>query len=134
MRAALGKAGLPNLPGLDGAARAMQSAQSALARKDNTGAQTAETSAIQNLQKAASALQSETAQSLSISTDGAMPDQPQNGNDPNGSTEDFTIPGINLPSHNPADTIEQEIIHLDANPNLPAATHDYLHRLLTPDP
>ncbi len=134
MRATLAKAGLPNLPGLDGAGQAMQTAQTALARGNNTDAQSAETSAIQNLQKAASALQNETAQSLSINTNGAMPDQSQNGNDPNGSTEDLTLPGINLPGHNPADTIEQEIIHLDANPQLPAATHDYLHRLLTPDP
>jgi hypothetical protein len=56
------------------------------------------------------------------------------GDDPNGDGEDLFSPGLVVPGANPADAIQQEIIHLDADPSLPAATHDYLRRLLTPDP
>jgi hypothetical protein len=133
MNATLSKAGIPSLPGLQGAAHAMQNAQNALTQNNNTSAQAAETSAIQNLQKAATALQNQTAQSLSLGMGGEMLQQNPNGTDPNGNSDDLSIPGLPLQSKNPADTIEQEIIHLDANPTLPQATHDYLHRLLTPD-
>jgi hypothetical protein len=131
--AALSKAGIPGLPGLSSAAQAMGDAQAALTQHDDGTAQTAETSAIQNLQKAAAALQNETAQSLSLGMGGEMLNQTPNGNDPNGSNDDLAIPGLPLQTNNPADRIEQEIIHLDANPALPQATHDYLHRLLMPD-
>jgi hypothetical protein len=133
MEAALGKAGIPSLPGLPGAAKAMGDAQSALTQHDDGTAQTAETSAIQNLQKAATALQNETAQSFSLGMGGEMLNQNPSGNDPNGSNNDLSTPALPLQSNNPADKIEQEIIHLDANPALPQATHDYLHRLLVPD-
>ena len=111
----------------------MGDAQSALTQHDDGTAQTAETSAIQNLQKAATALQNETAQSLSLGMGGEMLNQNPSGNDPNGRNDDLSTPALPLQSNNPADKIEQEIIHLDANPALPQATHDYLHRLLVPD-
>ena len=96
MEAALAKAGIPNLPGLQGAAKAMGDAQSALTQHDDGNAQTAETSAIQNLQKAATALQNETAQSLSLGMSGEMLNQNPSGNDPNGSNDDLSIPALPL--------------------------------------
>ena len=129
----LAKAGIPNLPGLGSAGQAMQNAQSALTQQNTSAAQAAETAAIQSLQKAAAALQSATQHGLSIGLDGQMPTQTFDDNDPNGTAEDLSTPGLNLRGNNPADTIQQEIIRLDANPSLPAATHDYLHRLLAPD-
>jgi Domain of unknown function (DUF4175) len=125
---ALAKAGIPNLPGLGAAGQDMGNAKSALTQQNPSGAQSAETSAIQNLQKAATALQNAIQQSLSIGMSG-----PTQGQSPNGENEDFSLPNLTLPGNNPADAIEQEIIHLDATPNLPPATHDYLHRLLRPD-
>jgi hypothetical protein len=129
----LAKAGIPNLPGLGSAGQAMQNAQSALTQQNTSAAQAAETAAIQSLQKAAAALQSATQHGLSIGLGGQMPTQSFDDNDPNGTAEDLSTPGLNLRGNNPADTIQQEIIRLDANPSLPAATHDYLHRLLAPD-
>lgn len=131
--AGLAKAGIPNLPGLGPAGQAMQNAQSALARKNTGAAQAAEIAAIQSLQKAAAALQNAARQGLTLGQDGEMQGQNFEDNDPNGTAEDLSIPGLNLPGTNPADAIRQEIIRLDGNPDLPAATHDYLHRLLTPD-
>ena len=129
----LAKAGISNLPGLGSAGQAMQNAQSALTQKNTSAAQEAETAAIQSLQKAAAALQNAAQQGLTIGQDGQMPLQNFENNDPNGTAEDLSIPGLNLPGTNPANVIQQEIIRLDADPSLPATTHDYLHRLLTPD-
>jgi Domain of unknown function (DUF4175) len=131
--AGLAKAGTPNLPGLGPAGQAMQNAQSALAQKNTAAAQAAEIAAIQSLQKAVAALQNAARQGLTLGQDGEMQGQNFEDNDPNGTAEDLSIPGLNLPGTNPADAIRQEIIRLDGNPDLPAATHDYLHRLLTPD-
>lgn len=129
---ALDKAGIPGVPGIGPAAQAMATAQTALARQNNRDAQTAEAAAIKNLQKAAAALQNSAQPSLSLGAGGTMPDQNLDGS--NGTSEDLSIPGLNLPASNPANAIEQEIIRRDANPSLPPATHHYLHRLLTPDP
>ncbi|HUW80716.1 MAG TPA: DUF4175 family protein, partial [Acidocella sp.] len=131
---ALGKAGIPGVPGIGPAAQAMGTAQAALARQNNRDAQAAETSAIKNLQKAAAALQNSAQPGLSLGTGSTMPDQNLDGSNANGTSEDLSIPGLNLPASNPANAIEQEIIRRDANPSLPPATHHYLHRLLTPDP
>jgi hypothetical protein len=131
--AGLAKAGIPNLPGLGPAGQAMQNAQSALARKNTAAAQASEIAAIQSLQKAAAALQNAARQGLTLGQDGEMQGQNFEDNNPNGTAEDLSIPGLNLPGTNPADAIRQEIIRLDADPDLPTATHDYLHRLLTPD-
>ena len=134
IQSALGKAGLPSLPGLGAAGRAMQSAQDALGNQDQAGAQPAEASALQNMQKAAAALQKSSEQGMALGPGGQMQDPMPGGDDPNGDGEDLFSPGLVVPGANPADAIQQEIIHLDADPSLPAATHDYLRRLLTPDP
>jgi len=130
--AQLGKAGLPKLPGLQGAGMDMQAAQAALAGQDTSGAQRAETTAIQRLQQTAAALQKNAQQEFSIGSGmgGEMPD----GDSPDGTAEDFSLHGLNLPGADPAGSIEREIIQEDADPSLPPATHEYLHRLLSPEP
>jgi hypothetical protein len=134
IQSALGKAGLPSLPGLGAAGHAMQNAQNALGSQDEAGAEAAEASALQNMQKAAAALQKASEQGMALGPGGQMPDPMPGEDDPNGDSEDLFSPGLMTPGANPADAIQQEIIHLDADPSLPAATHDYLRRLLTPDP
>jgi hypothetical protein len=130
LRGALAKAGLPDLPGLGQAGQAMQNAQSALSRQDDASAQTAEIQALQGLQKAAASLQNAMQQQMEIGQGGQAPSQTPEGSDPNGIGDDYSLPGLNLPSSNPANTIEQQIIHDDANPALPPATHEYLRKLL----
>jgi hypothetical protein len=132
--AGLQKAGIGLLPGLGQAGQAMQAAQSALSRQDNGGAQSAESAAIQNLQQAAAALQQGMQQSMSFDTNGGMPGAHGFGDSQNGSNDDNASPDLGFQRRNPADAIEQEIIKRDADPALPAATHHYLHRLLTPEP
>jgi hypothetical protein len=134
IQSALGKAGFPSLPGLGAAGQDMQTAQTALGTQDNAGAQAAEASALQNMQKAAAALRKSSEQGMALGAGGQMPDPMPGDDNPNGDGEDFFSPGLVAPGANPADAIQQEIIHLDADPSLPAATHDYLRRLLTPDP
>ncbi len=134
IRQSLARAGIPALPGLGPANQSMSAATAALAQQNNPAAQGEEQSAIQNLQKAASALQQSTQQGLSVTSGGMTPDQYINGDSPNGAGTDTDNPGLNLQTNNPATAIEQEIIRQDANPALPAATHAYLKRLLTPDP
>jgi hypothetical protein len=132
--AGLQKAGISNLPGLSRAGRAMQTAQSALSRQDNGPAQSAESAAIQNLQQAAAALQSNMQQGMSLdATNGRMPGAHGLDDSQNGSNDDDANPDLGFQRRNPADAIEQEIIKRDADPSLPAATHHYLRRLLTPD-
>jgi hypothetical protein len=114
------------------AGTSMQAAQDALSQQNTGAAQSAEAGSIQNLQKAAAALQRAAQQSLTLGPGGS--DSPAPDSDlPDGNSEDLQVPGLALPGSNPADAIEQEIMRLDANPNLPAATHQYLHRLLSPD-
>jgi Domain of unknown function (DUF4175) len=116
------------------AGQAMQTAQSALSRQDNGPAQSAESAAIQNLQQAAAALQSNMQQGMSLDvTNGSMPGAHGLGDSQNGSNDDDANPDLGFQRRNPADAIEQEIIKRDADPSLPAATHHYLRRLLTPD-
>jgi hypothetical protein len=132
--AGLQKAGIAGLPGLGRAGQAMQAAQSALSRQDNGSAQPAESAAIQNLQQAAAALQRSMQQSLSLNANGGgMPGAHGFGDSQNGSNDDNASPDLGFQRRDPADAIEQEIIKRDADPALPAATHRYLHRLLTPD-
>ena len=131
--AGLQKAGIGPLPGLGQAGQAMQAAQSALGRQDNGGAQSAESAAIRNLQQAAAALQRSMQQSLSLDANGGMPGAHGFGDSQNGSNDDNAVPDLGFQRRNPADAIEQEIIKRDADPTLPAATHHYLRRLLTPD-
>ncbi len=132
--AGLQKAGISNLPGLGQAGQAMQAAQSALSRQDKGGAQSAELAAIRNLQQAAAALQSSMQQGMSLdATNGGMPGAHGFGDSQNGANDENASPDLGFQRRNPADAIEQEIIKRDADPSLPAATHHYLHRLLTPD-
>jgi hypothetical protein len=130
LRGALAKAGLPDLPGLGQAGQAMKAAHGALSRQDSAAAQTAEIQALQGLQKAAAALQNAMQQEMEIGQGGQAPSQTPQGSDPNGIGDDYSLPGLNLPSSNPANAIQQQIIHDDANPGLPPATHEYLRRLL----
>ncbi len=122
------------LPGLPDAGRAMQSAQGALNQQDSGQAEAAEAQAIQNLQKAASALAAETPKTFSVGQTGqglgAMP----GSEGVNGAPDESSDPGLGNPTANPADAIQQQIIKQDANPALPPATHQYLGRLLQPDP
>lgn len=120
LQAQLPKAGLAGLPGLGAAGRAMQDAANALGRQDSAGAQTAETAAIAAMQQAAAALQQKSG-------------GPGQGDGANGLGEDIGNAELTMPGHNAADSIEQEIMRRDADPKLPAATHGYLRRLLTPD-
>ena len=132
--AGLQKAGIANLPGMAQAGQAMQAAQSALSRQDNGHAQSAESAAIQNLQQAAAALQSSMQQGMSLdATNGGMPGAHGFGDSQNGSNDDNANPDLGFQRRNPADAIEQEIIKRDADPSLPAPTHHYLRRLLTPN-
>jgi len=130
----LQKAGIANLPGLGQAGQAMQAAQSALSRQDKGHAQSAESSAISNLQQAAAALQNSMQQGISLdAANGGMPGAHGFGDSQNGSNDDNATPDLGFQRRNPADAIEQEIIKRDADPSLPTSTHRYLHRLLTPD-
>jgi hypothetical protein len=132
VQATLETAGAAHLPGMQDAGTSMQAAQDALSQQNTGAAQSAEAGSIQNLQKAAAALQRAAQQSLTLGPGGS--DSPAPDSDlPDGNSEDLQVPGLALPGSNPADAIEQEIMRLDANPNLPAATHQYLHRLLSPD-
>jgi hypothetical protein len=132
LRAQLGKAGMLNLPGLQGAGADMQAAQTALGSQYPGGAQSAETAAIKNLQQAAAALQKNAQQEFSIGS--GMGGELENGDSPDGAGEDFSIHDLSLPAQSPVDAIEREIIQEDADPSLPPATHEYLRRLLSPDP
>jgi hypothetical protein len=134
LRQSLAKAGIPSLPGLAPAGQAMKNARDALAAQNTGPAESAENAAIQGLQKAAAALQRATQQELSIDASGSAPGELPIGNGANGVSEDYSPHSLTLPGNSPANAIEQEIIRLDANPNLPPATHDYLQRLLTPAP
>jgi hypothetical protein len=124
----LKQAGMANLPGMKDAARQMDQAEAALAQQDDGPAHDAQTKAIGALQKAAAALQRAMQQTMSVS--GGTPAQ---GGPPDGSGEDLDHSDVAPPAQNAAGAIQQKIIHLDADPKLPAATHDYLNRLLRPD-
>jgi hypothetical protein len=131
-RGALGKAGIV-LPGLGDAATAMATAQDALSRNDESTAAGAENAAIQGLQKAAAALAS-SSQGMRFDAggqSGAAMEPFENGM--NGAPDENTLPTILPNGGNPAGVIQQEIIKNDSDPTLPAATHQYYHRLLNPD-
>jgi hypothetical protein len=131
-RGALGKAGIV-LPGLGDAATAMATAQDALSRNDESTAAGAENAAIQGLQKAAAALAS-SSQGMRFDAggqSGAAMEPFENGM--NGAPDENTLPTILPNGGNAAGVIQQEIIKNDSDPTLPAATHQYYHRLLNPD-
>ena len=134
IRKNLSDAGISGLPGLSEAARNMADATAALTRQNGPGAQSAQGAAIANMQRAMAALQQSQQQSLAISGGGQAPDQVLDGASPDGDGQDSSLPGLNMRGNDPADAIEQQIIRMDSDPALPAATHQYLHRLLTPDP
>jgi len=134
IRKNLSDAGISGLPGLSEAARNMADATAALTRQNGPGAQSAQGAAIANMQRAMAALQQSEQQSLAISGGGQAPDQVLDGASPDGDGQDSSLPGLNMRGNDPADAIEQQIIRMDSDPALPAATHQYLHRLLTPDP
>ena len=131
-RQQLAKAGIA-LPGLGDAAGAMGAAQTALARPDMSTAMGAEKRAIQGLQKAAAAL---AASSQGFDFDagghaGATSNSPENGG--SGGPDENPIPALLPSSGDAAGIIQQQIIKNDANPALPAATHQYYQRLLNSD-
>jgi hypothetical protein len=120
---ALAKAGLPNLPGLGQAGQAMSAAQAALAAQNSGAAQSQEGAAISALQQAAAALAAAQAEAA-----GTQP-----GGDAAGEDGDaFGNQTLGAPAASPAAIIRQKIIDMDADPSLPAATHQYLQRLLAP--
>ncbi|OYV40393.1 MAG: hypothetical protein B7Z80_04705, partial [Rhodospirillales bacterium 20-64-7] len=116
----LHQAGMQNLPGMADAARQMDQAKAALAQQDDGPAHDAQTKAIGALQKAAAALQRAMQQTMSV-----MGGAPAQDGQPDGSGEDLDNSDVALPGQNAAGAIQQKIIHLDADPKLPAATHDY---------
>lgn len=132
-QARLASAGIP-LPGLNAAAGAMAGAHRALAAPDAAAAEAEEATAIENLQKAAAALNA-AAQSLAIGPAGSQSGGvPVEGGDGANGAPDEQPDGFTLPGGGPADAIQQQILREDAAPDLPAPTHDYLHRLLDPNP
>lgn len=122
-----------NLPGLNDAGQAMAQAAQKLGQGDNPGAAVAEMSAIQNLQKAAAALNAARQNNLSIGQgSGQMPDPLPYENGVNGAPDENFLPGLDTPEVNPASIIQQRIMQQESKPGLPAPTRDYLERLLDP--
>jgi len=132
-RQGLGKAGI-SLPGLGNAAIAMDAAHDALADQNLGTAAAAEGSAIQELQKAASALAA-SSQGMSFGESAApSAGDTDYGDGINGAPDEDSIPGILPSGENAAGAIQQQIIKNDGDPSLPSAVHQYYHRLLNQDP
>jgi hypothetical protein len=128
---ALRQAGF-SIPGLGQAGQAMAAAQRALTQQNDGQAEGAETAAIQDLQKAAAALAAAAPKTFSLSDGMQGLGEDPSGEGVNGLPDEQSEPGLGVPAANPADAIQQQIMKQDADPNLPAATHQYFHRLLDP--
>jgi hypothetical protein len=119
---------LPPLPGLGASGKAMGQAGAHLQQGDQPGAMPGERAAIAGLQQAAAALAklgNGQQQGLSGLGQRGTGKTGQSGMDEHGSID---LKTGNKPS--PAQKIEQDIMHRDANPALPAPAHHYYHRLL----
>ncbi len=131
-RQGLGKAGL-SLQGLGDAAAAMDAAHGALEDQNLGAAGAAEGAAIQQLQKAASALAS-SSQGMSFGESASPSAGDTNyGDGGNGAPDEDSIPGIMPSGENAAGAIQQQIIKNDGDTSLPSAVHQYYHRLLNQD-
>lgn len=132
----LAAAGL-QIPGLTPANTAMQAAQAALASHATQNAAAAEAAAIKNLQQAAAALAQAAKRQFAIGPGGQPGSQSGSSSNPDGLTgspDEQSDPDFNPNRPNPAAAIQQQIIQQDSQPALPAATHQYYHKLLDPAP
>jgi hypothetical protein len=124
----LAKAGL-GAPGLPQAGSAMGAAQNALQSQNGAAAEAEENAAIKALQQAAAALAASQRESFGLGqSPPGIPSANQSG--PEGGPDDQPTPLPMNNAANPARIIEQQIINQDAAPSVPAATHQYYHRLL----
>jgi hypothetical protein len=132
LRQGLASAKLPRLPGLGDSGKAMGQAGTSLRQGDQQGAMAGERAAIASLQQAASAL-AKLGQGQGKGQQEGRSGLGQHGSGKTGQSGMDEHGSIDLKAGNkatPARRIEQDIIHRDANPGLPAPAHHYYHRLL----